>query len=52
MQIQGRAVVKSSTSDFILGEIYFLSRVPEDLEALFPAVSEMSLCVAADRVVR
>ena len=41
VQIRGTAVVKSSTSDVILGEIFFLSRVPEDLQGLFPSVSEM-----------
>ncbi|GAA6033718.1 hypothetical protein JCM8097_004396 [Rhodosporidiobolus ruineniae] len=42
VQVIENAVVKSSTSEALLGEIYFFSRTPEDVRDLFPTIQGLN----------
>lgn len=42
VQVVDNAVVKSSTSEAILGEIFFFSSVPDDISNLFPTVNALN----------
>ncbi|PRQ70844.1 Nucleotide-diphospho-sugar transferase [Rhodotorula toruloides] len=42
VQVIENAVVKSSTSEAILGEIYFFSRIPTDIKDVFPAINTLN----------
>lgn len=45
VQVIENAVVKSSTSEAILGEIYFFSRIPTDIKEVFPVINTFNLWV-------
>lgn len=46
VQVVDNVVIKSSMSDAILGEIYFFSRIPDDIEDLFPGVLSLDHVIA------
>jgi thiamine kinase-like enzyme len=46
VQVVDKSVIKSSTTESILGELFFFSRTPDDIADLFPTVSSLDHVLA------